>query len=160
MPTYYYLDASATLKLYLTNELGTDFMRILLEDAAPNELFFISTFGVLEINAAIRRRIRDDRLMYEALRLFIQDLVRLFRVIPTSDGVLHQAMSVVENHRLRAGDAIHLATALSIAAIAIPQVFIVSSDAELLEASEEAGIGALDPQASDAIDSLRQIRAV
>ena len=161
MPTYYYLDASATLKLYLTNELGTDFMRILLEDAAPNELFFISTFGVLEIDAAIRRRIRDDRLMYEALRLFIQDLVRLFRVIPTSDRVLHQAMSVVENHRLRAGDAIHLATALDIAAIADDsRVFMVSSDSELLEASEAAGIGALDPQANDAIDSLRQIRAV
>lgn len=107
MPTYYYLDASAVLKLYLTNESGADFMRILLEDVAPNELFYISTFGVLEVNAAIRRRIRDDRPMYEALRLFIQDSVGLFRVIPTSDDVLQQAMSVVENHRLRAGDAIH-----------------------------------------------------
>lgn len=158
MPIYYYLDASAALKLYFTNELGAEFMRILLEDAAPDEVFYISTFGVLEVNAAIRRRIRDDRPMSEALRLFIQDSVGLFRVIPTSDSVLQQAMSVVGNYRLRAGDAIHLATALSIAATTPQQIFMVSSDTELLEASETAGIEALNPQTGDAIGSLRRIR--
>ena len=159
MPIYYYLDASAALKLYFTNELGAEFMGILLENAAPNEFFYISTFGVLEVNAAIRRRIRDGRSMYEALRLFIQDSARLLRVIPTSDRVLEHAMSVVENHRLRAGDAIHLATALSIAAtVDDSQVFMVSSDAELLEASEAAGIGAIDPQMDYAMGSLSQLR--
>lgn len=158
MPIHYYLDASAALKLYFTNELDSEFMRILLEDASPDEVFNISTFGVLEVNAAIRRRIRDGRTMYEALRLFIQDSAGLFRVIPTSDHVLQQAMSVVENHRLRAGDAIHLAAALSIAATTVSQVFMVSSDTELLEASDAAGISVLDPQATDAMVSLRQIR--
>ena len=67
-------------------------------------------------------------------------------------------MSVVENHRLRAGDAIHLAAALSIAATTVSQVFMVSSDTELLEASDAAGISVLDPQATDAMVSLRQIR--
>ena len=76
-----------------------------------------------------------------------------------SDDIIIRAGSIVENYRLRAGDAIHLATALDIAEVTAPyQVFMVSSDAELLEASEAAGIGALDPQANDVIGSLRQVR--
>lgn len=161
MLVYFYLDASAVLKRYITSEAGSDFMGILLEDATPIQVFCVSTFGVLEVNAAIRRRVINENLLDEALRKFGQDSVRLFRVIPTNDDILEQALSIVENHRLRAGDAIHLATALDIAAIADdPRVFMISSDAELLEASEAAGIGALDPQTDDAIDSLRQFRAV
>ena len=159
MPVYHYLDASAVLKRYITSEAGADFMRILLEGATPNEVFCVSTFGVLEVNAAIRRRVVSEILLDEALRKLGQDSVRLFRVIPTNDDILGQAVSIVENHHLRAGDAIHLATALSIVAtVADSQVFMVSSDAELLEASEAAGIGAIDPQMDDAMGSLRQLR--
>jgi len=158
MPVYHYLDASAVLKRYISSEAGADFMRILLEDATPNEVFCVSTFGVPEVNAAIRRRVVNEILLDEALRKFGQDSVRLFRVIPTNDEILEQAVSIVENHRLRAGDAIHLATALSVAAVADSQVFMVSSDAELLEASEAAGIGAVDPQMDDVMSSLRQLR--
>ena len=159
MPVYY-LDTSAVLKLYLSNELGTDFMRILFEGSMPNESFYISSFGILEVKAAIVRRISDVGVIEQALSHFSQDMANLLEIVRLNEYILYQALSATENHRLRAGDAIHLATALSIAAIAIPQVFMVSSDTELLQASEAAGIGALDPQTDDAIDNLRQIRAV
>ena len=69
-------------------------------------------------------------------------------------------MFVVEDYRLRAGDAIHLASALSIAAFTdSAQVIMISSDAELLNASESASIGALEPQAVDAVDRLRRVRS-
>ncbi len=76
-----------------------------------------------------------------------------------NDYILIQALSATENHRLRAGDTIHMATALSIAATADEsQVVMVSADTELLLASKSAGIGALDPQTDDALSSLHQIR--
>lgn len=156
---FYYLDTSAVLKRYITSEAGADFMRILLEESMADDVFCLSSFGVLEVNAAIRRRLRNEDMVNEAIRKVGQDSISLFRVIPTDDDLLRRALFVLETHRLRAGDAIHLATALSIAATTDDsQVFMVSSDAELLEASEAAGIGALDPQADDVIGSLRQVR--
>ena len=159
MPIFY-LDASAITKLYLRDEMGVEFVIQLLELRSDDERSFTSALSVVEVKSAISRRIHglDDR---EALlAMFDRNVREMFELLPVSDDIIIQASSVVENHRLRAGDAIHLATALSIAAITIPQVFMVSSDAELLEASKAAGIGALNPQADDAIDSLRQIRAV
>lgn len=155
----YYLDASAVLKRYFPSEAGADFMKTLLEEPEDDGVFCISSFGVLEVNAAIRRRVRNHHLMHDALMHFSQDSVEMFRVIPTDDDILSQALSVIETHRLRAGDAIHLATALSIAAMTErSQLFMVTSDAELLEAAQAAGIGAIDPQEDDAMGSLRQLR--
>ena len=111
----------------------------------------------MEVKSAISRRIRgmDDR---EALLIaYDTDVHRIFDILPVEDSIIVEAGTVVENHRLRAADAIHLATALSIRATA-SQVFMVSSDIELLDASEAAGLGALDPQEDDAIDRLRRAR--
>ena len=157
MPIYY-LDTSAVLKLYLSNESGTEFMRTLIEDATPDESFYISSFGLLEVKAAIVRRISVAGVVESALSQFSQDMADLLEIVRLNEYILYQALSATENYRLRAGDAIHLATALSLAATTTQQVFMVSSDAELLEASEAAGIGALDPQANDVIGSLRQVR--
>ncbi|MCY3544735.1 MAG: type II toxin-antitoxin system VapC family toxin [Chloroflexi bacterium] len=143
----------------MTSEAGADFMRILLEESMADDVFCLSSFGVLEVNAAIRRRLRNEDMENEAIRKFGQDSVSLFRVIPTDDDLLRRALFVVENYRLRAGDAIHLTSSLSIAAFTdSAQVIMISSDAELIDTSIAAGIGALDPQADDAMDSLRQIR--
>ena len=157
MPIYY-LDTSAALKLYLSNESGTEFMRTLIEDATPDESFYISSFGLLEVKAAIVRRISVAGVVESALSQFSQDMADLLEIVRLNEYILYQALSATENCRLRAGDAIHLATALSLAATTTQQVFMVSSDAELLEASEAAGIGVLDPQANDVIGSLRQVR--
>ena len=160
MPIFiYYLDPSAILKLYLRNESGTEFMRRLTEDATPDETFYISSFGLLEVKAAIVRRISDIGVIERALSQFSQDMANLLKIVRLNEYILYQALLATENHRLRAGDAIHLATALSVAAtVDESQTFMVSADTELLEASEAAGMGALDPQAADALGSLHQIR--
>ena len=154
----YYLDTSAILKLYLTNELGAEFMRILVEGATPDESFYISSFGLLEVKSAIVRRISYAGVIERALSQLSQDMANLLKIVRLNEYILYRALSETENYRLRAGDAIHLATALSVAATTTQQVFMVSSDAELLEASEAASIGALDPQAYDALSSLHRIR--
>ncbi len=158
MPIYY-LDASAVLKRYFVDEAGARFMKTLLEEPEDDDVFCIASFGILEVNAAIRRRVSNQQLMHDALMRFSLDSVEMLRVIPMDDDSFSEALSVIEDYRLRAGDAIHLATALSIAAIAGgAQAIMVTSDTELLYASEAAGIPAIDPQADDAMGSLLQIR--
>lgn len=155
----YYLDTSAVLKLYFIDEAGTEFMRILLDGATPNEGFYISSFVILEFNAAIGRRLNDTG-REETIKEFSEDVDEIFRTVQLNEYMLVQALAVLENHRLRAGDAIHLATALSVAADADnEQVYMVTSDHELLAAASAAGIGAIDPQSDEAIDGLLHIRA-
>ena len=155
----YYLDTSAVVKRYITSEAGADFMRVLLEDAVSDEIFSISYFGVLEFNAVIRRQMRSGRLTDAAIQKFEQDSSDIFRVVPSGGETLQQALPVIQAYGLRTGDAIHLATALSIAAVSgYNQTFMVTSDGELLAAAEAAGMGALDPQADGAMDRLLSIR--
>ena len=157
MPVFY-LDASAIAKLYLRNEMGVDFVLDLLTSPSQGERFFTSALSIVEVKAAISRRIDIPDTRSVLIAAYDGDMHEMFEVLPVEDSVIVEAGAVVENHRLRAGDAIHLATALSVAAVADSQVCMVSSDAELLEASEAAGIGAIDPQMNDAMGNLRQLR--
>ena len=159
MPVFY-LDASAIAKLYLPDEIGADFVVQLLDSNSSNDTFVTSALSVVEVKSAITRRIDDFHYRISLLAAYDRDLREIFELITVKDDIVVGASSLVELHRLRAGDAIHLATALSIAAVADSQVFMVSADAELLEASQAAGIGALDPQVDDSIDGLRRIRGL
>ena len=160
MPVFY-LDASAIAKLYLPGEQGVDFVVQLIGSHISGDVFVTSNLSLVEVKSAISRRISNEETRAYLLDSFDRDVQEIFNLMAVSHEIIIGAGAVVEDYRLRAGDAIHLATALDIAAIADDsRVFMVSSDSELLEASEAAGIGALDPQADDAIDSLRQIRAV
>jgi len=66
---------------------------------------------------------------------------------------------VVEQHKLRSADALHLAAAQTIAGLA-PGVLtvMVTSDRELLTAAEAVRLGVLDPQASGAAEKVRELR--
>ena len=157
MPVFY-LDASAIAKLYLPNEQGADFVSGLLHLPGSGDIFVTSALTLVEVKAAICRRIDRPAARSILIAAYELDVHDMFEILPMDNNVIVEAGAVVETHRLRAGDAIHSATALSIAATAIQQVFMVSSDTELLEASGMAGIGALDPQTEGAVGSLRQIR--
>jgi len=65
---------------------------------------------------------------------------------------------VAAAHRLRAGDAIHLATALAVQAATPLRLVLISSDGELLAAAGAAGLAVLDPADPDALASLRGLR--
>ena len=159
MPVFY-LDASAIAKLYLPDEIGADFVVQLLDSNSSNDTFVTSALSVVEVKSAITRRIDDFHYRISLLAAYDRDLREIFELITVKDDIVVGASSLVELHRLRAGDAIHLATALSIAAVADSQVFMVSADAELLGESQAAGIGVLDPQVDDSIDGLRRIRGL
>lgn len=156
---FFYLDASAIAKLYLPNEQGVEFVVQLLDLRSSTDMFATSALSVVEVKSAITRRIGSPSDKAPLLAAYDRDLREIFDLISIRDDIIIGASSVAERYGLRAGDAIHLASALSVAAVSDDsKLFMVSSDVELLEASEVAGIGALDPQSENATASLRQIR--
>ena len=131
----------------------------LLDLRSSTDMFATSALSVVEVKSAITRRIGSPSDKAPLLAAYDRDLREIFDLISIRDDIIIGASSVAERYGLRAGDAIHLATALDIAATADEtQVFMVSSDTELLEASDVAGIGALDPQTDDAVSSLLELR--
>ena len=153
MPIYY-LDASSIVKLYLRDERGTEFMDKLVRERVPGERLVTSAISVVEVKAAISRRVRNIANRRALIRAYDNDWREIFETSPVSETIIISAGKIAEERRLRSGDAIHLATALAVAAVApgAPRMFMVSSDTELLTASHETRLGALDPQTDGAPD--------
>lgn len=148
MPIFY-LDTSALVKRYRT-EPGT-------------EVVFVSFLSVLELTSAILRLARGGELREdtagEILASFRRHLHDLLEVWPLADEITAAAVSAVQRHSLRSADALHFASAEKIAALAPgTKVVMVSSDLELLDAAEAAGLTALDPQAPGSAVKLKQLR--
>ncbi len=162
--TVYYLDASALLKRYV-KEIGTEVMDSLLGEKTTSDAFTTSMLAVLEINASFRRlqkgRLISQRMMERSLIGFWRDVLAFEHRIPLTDVILDAVLDVVATHALRAGDAIHLASVLEVQALsrATDQPLVVfSSDNELLAACQAEGISTLNPEDSDAMDSLLSLR--
>lgn len=160
----FYLDTSAIVKRY-RNEIGTEVVDELLERPLAEDRFFISLFSVLEMTSRFTRLVKGNELSekegVEALARFERDVQERFRVYPHLDEVAFQeAVLAAEEHGLRAGDAIHLATAKRLFALAPGlELVMVASDRELLDAAQAEGYTTLDPQDARALETLHQIRS-
>ena len=160
----FYLDTSALLKRYRT-EQGTDVVTELLENSTPDDRLYISVLAVLEFTSGILRLVKGGQLSEGIaegiLASFRQDVRYLFRTWPLNEEITNSAVTVVEEHRLRSADAIHLATALAISSVQPEVIFVlVSSDHELLDATAAAGLTVLDPAEPRAALQLSGIREV
>lgn len=169
----FYLDTSAVVKRYRV-EAGTEVMDALLDAAQPGERLVTSFLTVLEVTSAVLRlqatgRL-DEAITGELLAQFHHDLRDRFEVWPVDDACLLVAVQVVERHRLRAADAIHLATALNVEATSssplqdVPSAtslttVLVASDRELFTAAHAEGLIALDPTEAVAANRLVGLRA-
>jgi len=163
MPVFY-IDTSALVKRYRT-EQGAGVVEVLLSDPLPEDRFFLSFLSVIELTSGILRLARGRQLREETaseiLARFRRDIrSTLFRIWPLNEEVAADALSQVEEHRLRSADAIHLATAQKIASLASgATVVMVSSDQELLDATHATGLAILDPRAPGSLEKLKQLRA-
>ncbi len=105
-----YLDTSALVKLYVAEE-GSPLVRQAVADA---ERIATSAIAYVEARAAFARRRREGGLAPLQHRRVVRDLDtdwgRYLR-IDLTDALIHQAASLTERHRLRAYDAVHLASA-------------------------------------------------
>ena len=138
----WYCDASAWVKRYV-QELGSGTVHSLFE---RRERMGSSTLGYVEVVADLYRRVSPNSLAVLEPRLTAdwQGMAHL----PLTDGVITQAADLSLQYKLRAADAVHLATALDLqdmlAAINESVVFM-ASDRELLSAAREAGLTASNP---------------
>ena len=157
----FYLDTSAIIKRHRV-EKGTEILDQLLS-VQPHDRFYTSFLSVLELTSAVMRLAKGglaENAATEILARFRLDVRDRLRVWPVDDEVMRSAVQVVERHRLRSGDAIHLATAQGIfSVISGQQAVMVSSDKELLAAATASGLSTLVPEDSDSLESLARLRA-
>lgn len=139
----YFLDSSGFVKLFV-RESGTDKIVSLYEASRLN---FVSDLAAIEVRSAIRRREFEGDLTFEdaekALRLLGSELRRT-RQVEISMVPISSIEGIIDRHRLRALDAIQLASAL-LATVDEPGLEFVSADVRLLRAAQAEGLSILDP---------------
>jgi uncharacterized protein len=98
------------------------------------EVFSVELAEV-EVRAALARRLRGGRLVAARRRFdrYRDDLV----VIPVDTVLVEQASEAAERHRLRALDAIHLATAVT---VRDRSLVVATWDGELARAARDVGL--------------------
>jgi hypothetical protein len=145
--TVYYLDASAWVKRYYA-EPGSDRVRELF---AQDAMMASASLGLLEVAATLARKEKAGEIsragLDQALAALRRDWDRFAQVHLTED-VLADALVVARTGALRGADAVHLASALLLAAHLSSQedeMAFVATDRELREAAGAAGLRVLDP---------------
>ena len=147
----YYFDSSALVKSY-AQEVGTNWVRALINAQPANEIFTALVTGA-EIIAAIKRRERGNTITdadaSSAIMAFRSQFRIDFKALRTSDAVVDLAMDLAETHKLRGYDAIQLASALLIearlASRGVGPLTLISADHELNQAAQIEGLLIDDP---------------
>jgi len=162
MPVFY-LDTSALLKRYKT-EIGSDVIDEPFRAKAASEAFTSSYYAVLEITSVARRLLKGRALTrgaYNAMMArFLGDAESGLVLQSVNGDVVASANDVAERYALRAGDAIQLAAALAVKeALPGERFVLLASDKDLLQASQAAGIEAIDPESRDSLSALQKVRS-
>lgn len=133
-----YLDTSALVKLYV-DEPGRHVVLTAVEQA---DLVGTSIVAYVEARAALARRRRERGLTpgahRRAVRILHRDWPRYFRFEITEDLIL-TAGNLAEKMQLRAYDALHLASGLTMQA-QLGNVVFACSDSALVKAAAKAGL--------------------
>lgn len=114
--TNYFLDSSALVKRYLA-ESGSNWIRVLASPPAAN-ILLVAQVTQAEMVSAVSRRKRENAITPQSARamrqLIDRHMAHEYAVIRLSDQIVQIAEDLLENHPLRAYDAIQLATAAEI----------------------------------------------
>ncbi len=146
MPIHY-LDAGAWVKRYLGEE-GSQRMNAWMN---RNPLVASAALGVTEVLTTVVRKARSGELS-ETDRDQILDHVwaefDAFAQVYHTAPVMNRARDVVLRYGLRGADTVHLASALWLEAhlpAEVDSLTLITSDRELAEAAERAGLEVFDP---------------
>ena len=140
-----YLDTSALVKIYV-DEKGSAGCRRAVAEA---DLIATSAIAYVEARAAFTRRRHEGGLPPKSYRRVITDLDEdwsSYAIVGVSESVIREGARLAERHRLRAHDAVHLASAtvLRDSGRAEPMVF-ASWDPVLGRAARSEGLSLLPP---------------
>lgn len=141
----YFLDTSALVKCYI-EEPGSAKIQECIDRA---KVIAVSRLAYPEtLSALIRRRssLRNcsDNQFTRLVESFRRDWNH-FTVLGMNDETLHHIDRIIEAHRLRGADSIHLSTALSFQKVTKTPLLFVASDIELLRAATAERLMTLDP---------------
>lgn len=148
----YYFDSSTAVKRYAP-EKGSGWVKTIVEPAAEN-VIYLGQIGVVEIAAALSKKVRTKELTQEnyeaALQLFLADVQNEeYLTASLSDAVVQLAVDLTKRHPLRGYDAVHLATAVSLNAALLaaefPHLAFVTGDRILREAAQSEGLVVENP---------------
>jgi predicted nucleic acid-binding protein len=148
---FYQLDASAIVKRYVI-ESGSGWVRGLATSASWHPISIAEVTRV-EVASALGRREREGAISArEKARLlgtFEAHCAARYRLVSVDHHVVDQAVELIGRHRLRAYDAIQLATAVvvnqSLVQSGLPPLIFVSADDELLLAAGAEGLATENP---------------
>lgn len=134
-----YLDTSALVKLYVDEE-GSQAARLRVSRARG---VATSAIAYVEARAAFARKRRQRGLLPAAhrriVRAFDADWERYMR-LEVTDSLIRDAALLAEAHRLRAYDAIHLASATVLRSRLAEPVLFLSWDEDLESAAQREGL--------------------
>jgi predicted nucleic acid-binding protein len=144
-----YLDTSALVKLYV-QEQGTEKMLELAHPDAGNRLVILS-LSRIEFRAAVRRRAKlgdiDAQLADEMIGEFNGHISNVFQLQPVNEPVMDAACSAIDQHYLRAYDAMQLGGYVALRKNIGEEVaaVFVCADEKLLNAATDQGFPILNP---------------
>jgi len=149
--TTYYLDTSAAVKLYVS-EVGSGWLQSLFVRSQPPGAITSHLLRV-EMWSAFARRLRERSVSSDdyaqMCNLFAEDRRNLYRFVSINETSIQSACEYVERYPLRASDAIHLATALSINRLLLnarrQELVFLCADDRLLRAAAAEGLAADNP---------------
>lgn len=143
----FYFDSSALVKRYLT-ETGSAWVNTLTDPAAGHTIV-IGKITPVEIASALAARQRAPggitRQERDAtLSLLAKHCHTEYQLISLHHIILERAVMLTQNHRLRAYDAIQLATALTVhatvIAVGLSDLTFVAADDDLIVAAQAEGL--------------------
>ena len=144
---FYYLDASAWVKRYY-QEIGTRWLGDLF---SQHPTFVGSTLGLIEVIATLARKQKSREISSSSFEQKVHELEEdwgHFIQIQLTVEAVGIAKETAKDFALRGADAIHLASALMLQRRFTGEndkLTFVTSDHELKEAAQSAGIAVTDP---------------
>jgi predicted nucleic acid-binding protein len=131
-----YWDTSALVKQYIIEQGTEAIYQWQAESAATCMIAFT------EVHSAVMRRRREGTLSESVarsiLRAFRQDWSSYLRV-PVHEGAITRGAALIERHKLRTLDALHLASALQLREELGEAIALIAADGDLLKAAAAEG---------------------
>ena len=148
----FFLDASAIVKRY-ADETGSAWIRQITNPDAQNTIL-LPEITLAEVSAALaaKQRAPDGITVDERDRVlsrFFQDCDEHFTLISMERTLIDRAVELTQRHRLRAYDALQLATALEVNALmqarGLPTLTFVAADNDLINAATAEHLAVENP---------------
>lgn len=148
----YFFASSALVKRYLP-ETGTDWVRALILPTTGHTIW-IAEITEVEVASAVAARQRaprgiSRRVRDAAVALLSEHSSSEYRLVTLNRQILDTAIDLTQRYRLRAYDAVQLATALAtntaLLTAGLPSPIFVTADSDLIAAARAEGLIAEDP---------------